>query len=293
MPASDPQPDPGPPPRASDALRVRRTDEPLPAPLEGFEIHHPAVPQNLDGCRILHIADLHARARRSLRGPTRPRGFPRLQEALGDLRVDMLCLTGDAADRPGDEAAAVDAVGRLVEALPEPRLGRFGSFGNHDHHDARAALKAAVTGVTWLDDDAARRPELTILGTGEPEDLLHAALGERAPLSIALAHDPIGIYPASDLGIPLVLSGHTHGGQIRPHARRLLHTSTDLLGHQATGVLARRSTICCVTRGLGATVIGVRLNCPPQAPVYTLRRSTEEFEETGEETSELRTLLAW
>ncbi|MEM7628735.1 MAG: metallophosphoesterase [Planctomycetota bacterium] len=288
-------------PSESPGLGARALPDTLPPPLQGFELTHPAVPPGLDGFRILHIADLHARARSGLRGPRRPRATNALLAGLRGLKVDLACLTGDYADRAGDGQAAADLVLELVGAI-DARLGVAGSFGNHDHQRARDQLRRRVPAVRWLDNAHADIAPLRLIGTGEPEDLLAATLSgppdgttDGPPrFTIALAHDPIAIFPASDLSIPLVLSGHTHGGQIRTGPRRLFHTSTDLRGHEATGAIARRDTICCITRGIGVTVLALRINCPPQACVYTLRTAdnSRPARERPEDAT-LRTLLAW
>lgn len=90
--------------------------------------------------------------------------------------------------------------------------------------------------------------------------------------TLTLAHMPSMIFPAADLGLPLILCGHTHAGQIRVSPRLAPHTSSDVPVHLASGVLRLRSTLCCISRGLGDGVYpGLRFNCPWQVPLYTLR----------------------
>jgi predicted MPP superfamily phosphohydrolase len=271
--------------------------------IERYDLPHPAVPPALDGFTILHLTDLHVRRRRPW--------TPTLEAALRDVasvEVDLVVLSGDYTQLRPDRAAAVAALQRLAAAW-RSRLGAVGVMGNHDWPELTPLLRA-VPGVRWLDHDAlalspardgsAPPAPLVVLGAGYPEDLFALALtlDERgqwpvsrdassratppplspsaplpSPLVIACTHYPSEVYAASELGVHIVLAGHTHGGQIRLSPRLAPHTSTDLPPHLACGVLRLDNTLLAVSRGLGNSGIDLRLNCPPQIPLYTLRRA--------------------
>ncbi len=243
-----------------------------PAPLERFEIVHPAVPGALEGFTILHISDLHVRRHRPL-----PPTIADLIDGLAQTEADLVVLTGDFMDRPGDEKTALESLRRVVGAC-RARLGIAGVVGNHDSGPLRERLRE-VEGVRWLTRSAPVwdvAPELRLIGSEEPEDLLASVLSSPAAgngaMTIGLIHYPSEVYTAADVGIPLVLAGHTHAGQFRVSPRLAPHTSSDLPADLATGVLRLRQTLCAVSRGLGQAVIEARFNCPAQAPVYVLRR---------------------
>lgn len=200
-----------------------------------------------------------------------------------------MVLTGDFMDRPGDEKSALEAL-RLVVGACRARLGIAGVVGNHDSGALRERL-GEVEGVRWLTRGSPVwdvLPELRLIGSEEPEDLLASVLASPGAgvgggawsgagagvggMTIGLIHYPSEIYTAADLGIPLVLAGHTHAGQFRVTPRLAPHTSSDLPADLATGVLRLRRTLCAVSRGLGQAVIEARLNCPAQAPLYVLKR---------------------
>lgn len=261
-------------PRSTLEARAAERRPTPPFPVEPFEIVHPAVPASLDGLTILHVTDLHVRK-------GRPR-TPAIEQALSAVRLtpaDLVVHTGDWMNYPGDESSALRTLELFAQAW-RPRVGVYGTFGNHDSAEFRARA-LGVRGLGWLgarDASVVPVPGLRLVGFDEPEDLLGGFLGRGvgAPaepeFTIALVHYPTEIYPAADFGIPLLLAGHTHGGQFRLSRRFAPHTSSDLPRDLASGVLRLRQTLCCVSRGVGNAIVEFRFNCPPQIPLYTLRR---------------------
>ena len=116
-----------------------------------------------------------------------------------------------------------------------------------------------------------------------------------SPLPFLISHYPTEIFPAAELGIPLMIAGHTHGGQIRLIKGHVPHTSSDFPSHVATGMIRLRNTVCAVSRGVGEAYVGVRINCPRQLPMYTLRRGpalVDRHKKDGEYLT-LTQVLAW
>jgi predicted MPP superfamily phosphohydrolase len=208
-------------------------------------------------------------------------------------------FTGDYMDRRGDEDVTLQVMQRLC-ACVRARLGMIGVFGNHESEALRRMLRDLP--IRWLCDECYRPAglPLEILGADAhdhwPGDALallenlrrpgsngrgrgggaggHAdgnGHGER-PVRLMLAHYPGYLPTAADLGVDLVFSGHTHGGQCRIPPTRALHNSSDLPMHLTSGILRHRRTLCVVSRGLGESMLPVRLFCPPHIPVYTIRR---------------------
>lgn len=261
-------------PRTPHEVRVAARRPVPPFPVEPFEIVHPAVPISLDGTTILHVTDLHVR-----KGRPRTRTIESALEAVRHTPSDVVVHTGDWMNYPGDEASALHTLELFARAWCS-RSGVFGTFGNHDSAAFRSAA-LRVPGIRWLgvaNPEARPVPGLCLLGFDEPEDLLGRLLERTgcaatgSELTIALVHYPTEIYPAADFGIPLLLAGHTHGGQFRLSTRWAPHTSSDLPRDLASGVLRLRQTLCCVSRGVGNAIVELRVNCPPQIPLYQLRR---------------------
>jgi predicted MPP superfamily phosphohydrolase len=90
--------------------------------------------------------------------------------------------------------------------------------------------------------------------------------------TILLAHDPRRLTEAAALDVQLVLSGHTHGGQVvLPGLGALAGRKFPVLA--GTGTTDNATVF--VSRGVGTVYVPVRINCPPEVAVLTLRRRAE------------------
>ena len=95
-----------------------------------------------------------------------------------------------------------------------------------------------------------------------------SVIAPRPPL-LLLAHDPRRIVEASALAVAGVLAGHTHGGQV---VLPLVGAVAAKKFPVAEGRLTRHSTEMFVSRGVGTVIVPLRINCPPEVAVVTLRR---------------------
>jgi predicted MPP superfamily phosphohydrolase len=152
--------------------------------------------------------------------------------------------------------------------------GVFAILGNHDDdRDMPAALTSK--GFVVLRD---ARTRLTVRGetldlagirywTRKASDIAHVLRGA-SPNVFLLAHTPMRLAEAAALTVPLVLSGHTHGGQIvLPGVGAIAAREFPVIA----GVGRREGTTIFVSRGVGTVYIPVRLNCPPEVAVLTLQ----------------------
>jgi predicted MPP superfamily phosphohydrolase len=151
----------------------------------------------------------------------------------------------------------------------------FAILGNHDDdRDMPAAL--AGKGFIVLKD---QRTTLTIHGealtlagirfwTRRPENIARVVKGADGTV-LLLAHDPRRLTEAAMLDLPAVLSGHTHGGQIVvPGVGAIARRSFPVL----SGLGQQNETSIFVSRGVGTVYVPVRINCPPEVALVTLRR---------------------
>lgn len=238
--------------------------------IERQEIYLRRLPRALDGVRIAQLSDLHY-------GPlVNPEHLERAVAAANELRPDIIALTGDYISQDRSYAApCAELVGRL-----RARYGVFAVLGNHDHW-TDAALIADLfraEGITVLLNEGMRvdieGESFWLAGVNDTmvglEDLPLALAGSvDEELKLLLAHNPIILRRAARAGVDLVLSGHTHGGQVtlRPEKNRNGRPRRRLL----RGLGRRGNTQIYVTRGLGTVVLPIRYGCPPEVSVLELR----------------------
>jgi len=225
-----------------------------------------SLPPALAGLRIGLLTDIH----RSALVPHED--VARAVALMMEQKPDLIVLGGDYVTW-GDR----EFVAPVAEALAplSAAHGVFGILGNHDDdHDMPAALSR--TGVQVLKD---ARTRLTIHGetvdlagirfwTKRQMDIAPIVRGS-APITILLAHDPRRLAEASALNIPLVLSGHTHGGQV---VLPVVGAWAAQKFPVAEGIASRGATTMFVSRGVGTIYVPVRVNCPPEVAVLTLQR---------------------
>jgi predicted MPP superfamily phosphohydrolase len=161
----------------------------------------------------------------------------------------------------------------VLSGLSAP-FGVFAVLGNHDDdRDMPAALNAV--GITVLRD---ARTQIRV--RGEPLDLvgirywthriedIAKLLRGASPNVALLAHTPKRLIEAATLAIPVVISGHTHGGQIvMPGLGPIAARGFPVIA----GPGQRANTSIFVSRGVGTVYVPVRLNCPPEVVILTIQ----------------------
>jgi uncharacterized protein len=246
-------------------LQVTRSDVPVSGLAHG-----------LDGLRVALVTDTHYSA-------TVPADdIQQAVRATLDARPDLIVLGGDYVTWGGDHATSgdrwyVDGAAELLAPLTAPH-GVFAVLGNHDDdRDMPAALTSR--GFEVLRDArtriVVRNEALEIVGlrfwTRRLEPIARLLRGTGGT-TLLLAHDPRRLKEASELDVPLVLSGHTHGGQVvLPGVGAVAATRFPVVA----GVARDRNTSIYVSRGVGTVYVPVRLNCPPEVAILTLRRRAD------------------
>lgn len=253
----------------TQAARAALT-EPYMLTVEHRQIHLHRLPKQLDGLRIVQLSDIH------LSPFTSREQVERAVDRANDLDADVVALTGDYISKEREYAApCAEILGRL-----RARYGVYAVLGNHDHWTDAALITDLfrAEGITVLINEGMRFEQLgasfwlagvddTMVGL---EDLSLALAGSTEnEMKLVLAHNPIILRRAARAGVDLVLSGHTHGGQValrseksasgRPR-RRLLR-----------GLARQGATQIYVTRGLGTVVLPIRYGCPPEVSLLELR----------------------
>ena len=224
------------------------------------------LPAALNGLRIALLTDIH---HSELVGADDVRAAVDLTLSL---RPDLIVLGGDYVSFADREY--VGPVAELLAPLKAPQ-GVFAILGNHDDEkDMPAAL--VRRGFEVLKDDRTRvtlRGEaLELAGikfwTRRAPDIYERALKNARDTVLLLAHDPRRLTEAAKLNIPAVLSGHTHGGQVvLPGVGAVAKARFPIL----QGLGRQDNTSIFVSRGIGTVYVPIRINCPPEVAIITLR----------------------
>ncbi len=223
----------------------------------------------LNGLRIGFVTDIHHSA-------MVPADDVRAAvDLVSAARPDLIVLGGDYVTW-GDRDY-VGPVAELLAPLAAPH-GVFAILGNHDDDRYMPAALSAKH-VQVLKD---ARTRIEVRGEGlelagirfwtRKSSEIARVVGRARDTVILLAHDPRRLYEAADLDVPAVLSGHTHGGQIvLPGVGSVARRSFPVL----SGLGSRDHTWMFVSRGVGTVYVPIRINCPPEVAIVTLKQTSE------------------
>ena len=253
----------------SQAARSALT-EPFRLTVEHHQIHLQRLPRELDGFRIVQLSDIH-------HSPfTSREQIERAVETANSLQPDIVALTGDYVSK---ERAYAAPCAELLSGL-RARHGVYAVLGNHDHWTDAALITDLfrAEGITMLVNQGMRFENngaaFWLAGVDDTmvglEDLPLALAGSSDnEFKLLLAHNPIILRRAARAGVDLVLSGHTHGGQVRLRSER--NTAGRPRRRLLKGLARQGETQIYITRGLGTVVLPVRFGCPPEVSLLELR----------------------
>lgn len=233
------------------------------------EVRLAGLPKVRDGFTLVAVSDLHLG---SMIGEAWMR---RLIARLNALKPDAVVIVGDLVD------SEVGSLGPLLPVLQTLRApwGVWAVTGNHEYYaglDRSVALLEAAGYTVLRDRAAAIAPGLVIAGVddlgarkqfGLNDRVLGQALANRLPGAVVLlSHSPVQADKAAALGVGLMLSGHTHNGQIWPF-NYLVRLSNPLVGgrYEVGGMTV------IVGRGTGTWGPRMRLWQPGEILLITLR----------------------
>ena len=239
------------------------------------------LPAAFDGFRIAQLSDVHHSSLVSLEEVRRVVGL------ANGARADAIALTGDytTASREYIEPCA-----EALSALAAPH-GVWAVLGNHDHHTDGAATERALVarGIGLLDNANTRLrrggEELQLAGIDDwswaRNDWARAFKGvDRARPTVLLSHQPSVLDRPETEGVSLILSGHTHGGQVRLPIVGAPARFVDEFKY-LRGRFERERTQLYVARGTGVIGLPLRLGARPEIAVLRLRRRGPEGASEG------------
>jgi len=248
------------------------------------------LPSGLDGLRMAHVSDLHFRRW--------DRASEAAQTLLTDLDYDLLLVTGDFCSFRWKWRQAAELTGRFLERIAQRRPS-YAVLGNHDDPrlaDADLPLRFLRNESVSLDSPAAG---LTLAGvdqSGRRTEDLDAAL-RRGPASgptILLAHYPSTVFRVPIGKVRLVLSGHTHGGQIRLPGLGCVWANDRIPRRMSRGLHEVAGTMIHVSPGIGVCLpIQIRVNCPAEVTVLTLVAVASDSDAVGSVPTEKEGQIVW
>ncbi len=248
--------------------------EPFNYELTETDIFIRELPRGFENFRIALISDVHHSQLVSIREVRRVVGIVR------DANPDMIALTGDYTT---SRRRYIEPCAEALGALAVAPAGVWAVLGNHDHNtDAELTTRALTRrGINVLENaNTLIRRGADVLqvagvddwgwGKADWERTLHGI--DRAKPCVLLSHEPRVFDMPETRGLSLILSGHTHGGQVRVP---FVGAPAQLIGEfrYIGGLYERDGAQLYVSRGTGMVGLPVRFGARPEIAVLRLRRT--------------------
>lgn len=250
----------------------------------------PRLPKAFDRLRIVHVSDLHNAEFGS--------GNVRLLNAIRRAAPDVIFITGDLVDsrqtRAGVAVRFVAAAARIapVYYVPGNHESRLDEYPQIEASLKRAGATVLANRCVYLARDGER---VRIVGVMDPAFTAPHARGPAASVmernlscalqgagdgarsfTLLLTHRPELLPVYAGYHIDVAFAGHAHGGQVRlPGVGGLFAPSQGVLPKVTEGVHVLDQTQLVVSRGLGPSVVPMRVNDRPELVVVDLRRASE------------------
>ena len=261
-----------------EMARVALT-EPFMTAIEQQAIYLRRLPKSLNGLRVVHLSDLHY-------GPlVDSRHLERAVEIANDLNPDLIALTGDYTTT---YRRYIEPCAEALGGLNAPE-GVWAVLGNHDHYTDRELTTRALerhhipvlNNVNTLLQRGSDSLQLVGIDdwswAGTKWSRAFQCVDQNRP-TVLLSHQPNVLDVAETQRVSLILSGHTHGGQISfPIVGGPARLATQDLKY-AHGLFRRGETQLYVSSGTGVIGLPVRLGVRPEIAVLRLRRELRAAE---------------
>jgi uncharacterized protein len=226
------------------------------------------LPRAFNGFTLLHISDLHVDMNEG--------AMRRLEELLPSLKYDLCAITGDyrgATFGPFDDA--LEGMKRMRSHI---RTTVYGVLGNHDTIRMVPGLEDMGIRILLNECEPLSRDGESIYLAGIDDahfyrvDNIEKAASNIPPdaFSILLSHTPEVYRHAAHAGFDLLLSGHTHGGQICLPGSIPITLSSVLPRRFGSGAWEYHNMVGYTSVGAGSSIVAVRINCLPEITLHHL-----------------------
>jgi len=236
--------------------------------LRKLDIRLPELPKTFDGFSILHLSDMHVDISEG--------AMRRLIELLPGVRYDICVLTGDFRGSTfGPFDATLEGLARVRAHLEGPV---YGVLGNHDTVCMVPGMEEMGIQMLLNEAETIVRGDQRIHLAGVDDAHYYrvdniekaAAKFSHDEFSILLSHTPEIYRQAAHAGFNLLLSGHTHGGQICLPGSIPITLDAALPRHMGSGAWKYHDMVGYTSAGAGSVIVPVRLNCPPEITLHRL-----------------------
>lgn len=248
-----------------------------------YTIENPDLPKSFDGYKIVHISDLH--------NAEFGKNNKNLINVIKEEKPDAVFVTGDTID--GFYTNIQIPIDLFKEILKICDV--YFIVGNHEiRSDANTYFefldKLSEIGVTVLKDESIyiekSGEKFQVIGLNDAsnykanyndnynEQIIETInnLDDKECFSVLLSHHPELFNDYAKTNVDLVFSGHAHGGQFRlPFIGGVIAPEQGLFPKYTEGVFTEDNTTMIVSRGLGNSIVPVRINNSPEIVVVTLK----------------------
>jgi predicted MPP superfamily phosphohydrolase len=234
------------------------------------ELFFEGLPASFDGFTILHLSDLHVELSEG--------AMQSVSEQVDRLDYDVCVLTGDFRAGYGSFQVTLEGMAKVRNSLREPV---YGVLGNHDTIRMVLGLEAMGIKILLNESQAISRGNQAIYlaGIDDAHSYRVHDIGKVASqipkdgFSILLSHTPEIFQEAAEAGFNLLLSGHTHGGQICLPGGIPITLDAVLPRRMGAGSWQFGNMHGYTSVGAGTCILPVRFNCPPEITLHVLRCS--------------------
>ncbi len=231
------------------------------------------LPAELSGLKILHISDIH--------GNDPERINLDIWTAIDDIDANFACITGDSVVALTDEFLPhLEGLSRLTARMPV-----YYVFGNHDHlftEEMKVMLEGAGVKTLYFETSFFKYNGVDVPVVGLPDVMFRRVrytfyeqadklITETPGYKIILSHEPQVFPNFAEYSPFLMLSGHTHGGQLRlPFLPTLYAPGQGFLPKYGDGLYTEGANNLYVSRGIGTTIFPIRFFNRPEIAIIEL-----------------------
>ena len=232
-------------------------------------IRSPQIPKEFDGYKILQLSDLHVDMSQD--------AMTCLAAILKKIDYDLCVFTGDYRGQSfGSYEATLAGMSQICAELKKPT---YGVLGNYDTVCMLPGLEEMGIRMLLNESETIERNHQRIYLAGiddahfyRADNIEKAAAGIPSnEFSILLSHTPEIYRQAALADFSILLSGHTHGGQICLPGRIPITLHSVLPRYMGCGAWKYRGMIGYTSVGAGSSLVPVRFNCPPEITLHHLQ----------------------